>query len=88
LAFGRFRVGPNSTETKQFWTTREDAVRYARLLESRFGIAPSWVVVVMVEIDVASALPEYEMDNRLAKVVDERQLDWFNASVVELDLDA
>jgi hypothetical protein len=82
-----FRAGPNSTETKQFWTNREDAERFARLLETRWGEGPSWIVEVRVQPSLASELETYEMDSRPAKVVYEEQLDWSN-DAMEFDLDA
>jgi hypothetical protein len=79
-----FRTVPGSIEGKHFWTTREDAERFVRLLASRWGIGPSWIVEVKVESGLLDRLAPVTADGRSARVVDETDLDWFNGVVMAL----
>lgn len=78
------RTVPASIEGKLFWTTREDAERFARLLLARCGIGPSWVVEVRVRPAVLQRLAPLTIDGRPARFVDEKDLDWFNGVVMDL----
>lgn len=79
-----FRLAPNSIEGKSFWTTREDAERFARLLLTRYRIEPSWIVEVHVEAAVLERLAAVPIDGRPARVVYEDDLDWFNEKIMDL----
>ena len=79
-----FRTVPNSLEAKQYWLSRGDAERFRRLLEQRLGIAPTYVVeVVLREDDVARLHPSI-VDGRPARTVQYDDLAWFNGSIEQL----
>ena len=87
-ACGRFRTTPQSIEGKLFWTTLEDAERFTRLLATRLGIAPSWIVEVRVERAVLDRLTALVTDGRPARLVHDDDLDWFNGVVMKLVMPA
>jgi hypothetical protein len=80
-----FRTAPGHTEVKWFWTSREDAERYARQLE-RIGLGPNDVVEVRVRPADAARMAAVVADSRPARTVDDAQLTWFNECIVQLAL--
>lgn len=78
-----FRTIRGSIEGKLFWTTREDAERFARLL-ARSAIGPSWIVEARIPVAVQERLVSLMTDGRPAIWVDETSLDWFNGLVMDL----
>jgi hypothetical protein len=77
------RTTERSIEGKLFWTTKEDAERFERLLQERLGIGPSWIVEVHVENQVLERLSVQRTDGRVSRLVHEDDLPWFNGVVNE-----
>lgn len=78
-----FRTIRGSIEGKLFWTTRDDAERFARLL-ARDGIGPSRVVEARVAAVVQERLTSLSTDGRPARYIEQASLDWFNGLVMDL----
>jgi hypothetical protein len=71
-------VAASGRSGKSFWTTREDAERFIRLLVSRWGVGPNWLVEVRISPDLLERLVPRTTDARPALFVDEEDLAWFN----------
>lgn len=78
-----FKTVRGGIEGKYFWTTREDAERFSRLL-ARVDIGPSWIVEVRVPASVQARIKSFVLDGRQARLVEDSSLDWFNDLVTDL----
>lgn len=79
-ARGSFRTVEGQLEVKQFWTTREDAERFMRLL-ARVDPKHRQVVEVRLAEDELTRIARLTLDSRPAYSVEDEQLDWFNEAV-------
>jgi len=80
-----FRTAPGHIEAKQFWIELEDAERYLRRLD-RMGLGPNHVIAVRLRSADLVRIAAIFVDSRPARSVDEADLPWFNACVVEIVL--
>lgn len=72
-------------EGKWFWTTREDAERFARFL-ARISIGPMWIVEARGAEAISERLASRVTDGRPARYVEQSDLDWFNGLLMDLVL--
>jgi hypothetical protein len=82
-----FRTTRTSAEGKAFWTVRDDAARFARLL-ARLDIGPSWIVEIRISARAMERLTAFTADGRSARYVEEESLGWFNGVVMDLRIPA
>jgi hypothetical protein len=79
-----FATVSGSNEGKYFSMTQGDAERHSRLLQSRAGIGPSWIVEARVDPAIFERLTPGAADGRPALFVHQDDLDWFNEAIMEL----